>query len=553
MSFQRFRFYDVGITSPIVRTPAQWATRLMDLGEWRVLLHTKDEKFNLELHFISDSDVGWKIDGLAYPRMGNKFQYKIDSVKAKELAVEIIEKSIPVPPKSPTDLERKKYIENFIETGLRNGTLEAIVVETVRAEMYDYQRITPSNIDTELTKSILVQTCRKKGFRRMDKETKNDLRWFLGEPGVLTDEELRDLIQLKGQIPKGTTHAELVVEALRLPIGSYVNPMSCQCAMWDFGFKNLYFCKTMTVPFSTTKVEPGRSRDEMELVYLAGMIDGDMPPDPSPKNLKKACKLLTQFMPSAKWLKKQNTYWQMLSPIDHELMRDYTRFGDVVINGFLRGNQDGAVKALRDGENQVQNLGRELVFKRFILTALREKDLSPKGKSELKRSYKGNFKDMRQDMIQDYILNLKFISDDGLKYIFGLIARQMNKIIRDAPKLDKDVRVFRGLKSMQHLKPGLNKIPDFWSTSADFKVANTFVSDSGHDATFLHVLLKKGSSCLAMLATYYEGESEILLPPGSELFIQSCESFQYAPRLMRSGDCSTGEGATRICYALARS
>lgn len=146
------------------------------------------------------------------------------------------------------------------------------------------------------------------------------------------------------------------------------------------------------------------------------------------------------------------------------------------------------------------------------------------------------------------------------------IVKIINSIIANAPPLDKDIYVYRGVGSIDYIKPGeIVNSKGFLSTSSNIAVALNFANRSAEklkkkEGTLFNILLPKGTRCLFMpMATTFSNESEILLSDNINLFIDNCErqipvaNLWIAPDYREDDDiddidCTMGH--VRVCNAV---
>lgn len=546
--------------SPLVRTPEQWANKISALQSWS--LKRKIDHYMIEqtFHVLA----GWDFSKRKIQVTGRAFIPDIESQKGKELykrygyqTAEQLYDQLAAVYKLPTNgstlmyagkavnaADRPAYmllIKNGIEEFLADGTLVGLVIRPPKN--MPQQLIGPGNIDSPLSKAELVQICRKKGLKGYSHQSKLQLRKVLADPNILSDTELRQLCRLKGNsVSSQASRQELLARCLAvLPDGMYLGTGMCGCVDADFG-PNSDSC-SLTVPFGQN-VE---TVDAHQLLFLASLVDSSVVPHPSPKNLKKACELVASMQPSKKWLEKQRKYWESLPDMWGALMLDYTKYGDKIVNTFLRGQRKKAVDMYIQGSKEAKKAQEHVIFSLFLVQNFTEDSLAVAGRTILKRRYKGDLQNMKYDMGTWF--EPRYFSRSALEQMLFNVSKAMRQIIRGAPKLDKDIVVFRGLVDSQHVKATATVHNDLISTSADYFVAWRFAF--GLDATVMHVLLPKGSTVLAMLDTHFGDESEILLPPGTTLVTQQCVEAAESPNGVMTSMCGYQTNVNH-CYTVAR-
>lgn len=196
--------------------------------------------------------------------------------------------------------------------------------------------------------------------------------------------------------------------------------------------------------------------------------------DPEDINEDLQCQLLDLEYPSKKWIGKQNKYVDQLSPIDFKLLVLYSHNGDVFINNFLR---DGKIIT---NKNLLYVRSRKSTFLPII------KDLG--GSSTIVK--------------------------EELQLFAEYFVKRVEKIIRRSPVLDKDIVLYRGLRTLPYKDEEKEVIglKGFSSMSMSLQVAIDFARDRGYVEK---VIVPKGSHLIFNYESKYPIELELLPPPNS--------------------------------------
>lgn len=262
------------------------------------------------------------------------------------------------------------------------------------------------------------------------------------------------------------------------------------------------------------------------------------------------------------YINKMNTYFKNLSNEELRAIDRYTGIGYQMINAFLR---DNIITDFEDSRSQISYIMIQL-FKKIL-------DIDTydfyKNEEEIKKSLTKDFTEKIDVMIPGFIASYR----KKIVKVYKL-SNIIHKIINNAPRLNKDVIVFRGTRSSilnfgeqlefheskkslikqikdvtspKHqskysikIKGPTNNITNFFyryfrqysdlfalkiiyskknssitdkgfiSTSIEPKTALSF---SGAECCFFRIKIPKGSKCLLLSSKGYDWESELLLPP----------------------------------------
>lgn len=199
------------------------------------------------------------------------------------------------------------------------------------------------------------------------------------------------------------------------------------------------------------------------------------------KSDEELCNIVNSTKPSKKWLKSQVEYLNSLSDYQKAILTYYTYQGDKVINAYLSGNP-GKVHELIDDRSQTYE-GLEEVLEH---------------------------NDEHIDENTDIIALIADITDE------------FNRIIRNAPKLDKDIIVYRGVSDKDYFKTGKHETKTVTSTSLWINVSMIYPQKVHDDVygflAFIKILA--GTSVLFIgvaenSVSVFPWEKEILIPSGT--------------------------------------
>jgi len=172
---------------------------------------------------------------------------------------------------------------------------------------------------------------------------------------------------------------------------------------------------------------------------------------------------IEKFKPSIQFLEEQTFYIQNLDRVDKEILQFYSYQGDRLMNAYLRNSLD---------------------------------------KNKAKKTLIENKKVLTLYFITNNIIPENITDIQLLNILTDFISR-ITRIMSNAPKLDKDIVVYRGQTTETNNFNSLGLL----STTIDYSMAQQF------GEYINHIILPKGGECLWMESiSEYPGEKEILLP-----------------------------------------
>jgi hypothetical protein len=258
------------------------------------------------------------------------------------------------------------------------------------------------------------------------------------------------------------------------------------------------------------------------------------------------------------WFAAQNEYKKKLSFRDVFTLLGYTKVGDVWANEFMRGSldEDDFFQAIDDkfffkSKKEAIEHGAYTIFPLFF-TAIDElmstSDLDYHKiikNSDIHKTIKvQNKKELVTDMISYikqngtinnlatsyfYIMKMApYLTIDFWKKCIQRFCDDLQRIIDGAPKLKKQMIVYRGVKNDYYLKHDVAKLKHikvykndgFVSTSINVQKSFNFTA-LGKGCCLKKITLLPGSSALMLMGTsFFNEESEVLLGLKTEYFIR---------------------------------
>jgi hypothetical protein len=197
------------------------------------------------------------------------------------------------------------------------------------------------------------------------------------------------------------------------------------------------------------------------------------------------------------WMEQQTAYMDGLTERQKHIVYAYTIYGDELMNQFLRGTltQESAVRILQRARQQQENPLRYQHQDRTGRTEITEEDLA-----------------------------------NVLEYVPPFIE-EFKEIIHNAPKLTRQIGVFRGIRDGQFIVDRLVRNengtdyfhdPSFLSTTFYLPTATQFMDQAG-DCCLFELILEPSVSCL--LTAHFSrrrGEYEITVAPDTYMAFINC-------------------------------
>jgi hypothetical protein len=187
------------------------------------------------------------------------------------------------------------------------------------------------------------------------------------------------------------------------------------------------------------------------------------------------CDEILDQLPTVSWFEQQRDYINSLSDIDYQILMSYTYWGDGPVNNFIRYN--GNINDKKYTLANIYNIGH--IVELFHSTSC-------------------------EDFLMQY-------------------RDRLNFIIMNAPVLDKDILVFRGIKDDIYHKQKHNNLftnKGFVSTSLEASVAHA------NAPNICRIRLVKGTKCLCIItASNIPDECEIVLPDNTIFYIHAKQQY----------------------------
>lgn len=290
--------------------------------------------------------------------------------------------------------------------------------------------------------------------------------------------------------------------------------------------------------------------------------------------------LLNNLTYDTNWIAEQMQYIYSLSKYDIFTLKGYTIVGDILINNRLRktlnkthlGLADYFVngsgyfplffqidKYLTNVIEQYQETDYKNIFEASQKTysiAISKKLSSqhlPKSLTikEWWKYVSKNYKTLKNSEKYILIVNFwKYFKQDIIETVIDMFGSDIERIIKSAPHVKRDMVVYRGVTSDFYLtgaQNGIYKNIGFVSTSLDIDVAKNFQQfneNNRHDKNccLKRILILKGTKAINLMpVSEIPSEKEILLNSGTVYFIKRQKALKVFYK-------NPEDSLTRICY-----
>lgn len=219
-----------------------------------------------------------------------------------------------------------------------------------------------------------------------------------------------------------------------------------------------------------------------------------------------------------RWIRAQNAFLETLGPRDMFVVKSYTRYGDILVNGWARGALAEDVGDLLTAAHMWSRIPFQYsLYDQYDAYAERGVEMPPRSE------WLGADGGIREGLVAGIVRrNLDFFSKSAnLGPLLRQFMADIVSVMRRSPRLIGDVVTYRGFKSEEHLKDLTYVSREFGSTSVNPGVALSF---AGSTTVGLHkvycciyeLTVRAGVPCLYLGShTEFGDEYEILLPPGA--------------------------------------
>ena len=185
------------------------------------------------------------------------------------------------------------------------------------------------------------------------------------------------------------------------------------------------------------------------------------------------------------FIQKQRNYINSLPLIDQLTVNGYTHNGDVLISQYIKKSFD---------------------FKQF------EKLLNPS-------KWKNKPFPFTSQLMQLTGNPLQFsLTEEQWFQVFQLFISDFHRIVKNAPPLEYNLIVYRGLSQEFKTNSHFNKTEQFNSATLDLKIARDFIKDT---CCMLQISILKGSNVLYLNSISNYPEQEVIINIGSTYLVKN--------------------------------
>jgi len=227
------------------------------------------------------------------------------------------------------------------------------------------------------------------------------------------------------------------------------------------------------------------------------------------------------------WMKNQFQYIAELSKRDLFTIYSYTRTGDRIANSFLRKTFKpiSFLKDLKEIEDNPQTYRPyfALFFQAYDklneyteeqISEILSVDILPEKKSQIHRLFLD--KSVNLKLSEQYVIFLGLLTCFSMEFwlkIIGIYVKDIDRIIKNAPKITKKMYVYRGVDTndyfLTNIKDHIKSLNGFESTSVKVKTTFEFI---GRKCCLQRItLLPNVRALLISCVSAFPLESEILL------------------------------------------
>jgi len=237
------------------------------------------------------------------------------------------------------------------------------------------------------------------------------------------------------------------------------------------------------------------------------------------------CDLLNKYKPNKKWINDQKIYFNNLRKSVQGSFNIYSGDGYTPFNELTRNIDNISDKNLLTG------LPSKKLFEFYgevMAEILTDNDIIP-GTVTMKK-----FKSFSAFLTEMY----EHIQLKSLRKAYKYLIMVINETILNAPPINKDIYVFRGLTDIKYINENMIK-----STSINPHIATKFLNGNVENGIFM-ITVQNNTPCL-MISEWNPEEGEILLPLEAKIIDIKCTY----PEPYQNYMCTGYEKKTRFCLA----
>lgn len=271
---------------------------------------------------------------------------------------------------------------------------------------------------------------------------------------------------------------------------------------------------------SSTKDDDLAQLTRGELILYASIFDPSVNWDNTDD--KRLCEIINNHLPTQIWYQKQEQYMASLTDYEMEIIHNYTHKGDKILNTCIRYGINQGIEMLKK-----MNRNYNYVFSKALAIGVTEADLSDEGREYLKDIYDDDFDELLMSYDSNYFK--PEVTKNGLENVIGIL----NKIINESPTVDREFKVFRGMKikSSDLFQDKIITPKGFTSVSTDMMVAGIYSTELNErqGGTMTIFTVPKDSHILSIQnVSQYKDEFELLLSSQIKFRVDGCRETSMA-------------------------
>lgn len=237
---------------------------------------------------------------------------------------------------------------------------------------------------------------------------------------------------------------------------------------------------------------------------LASMLDPTITLSSTEQEI---CDIISRFEPDDIWFIEQEKYLNNLSVEYRQLFNMYSYLGDYNLNKFLRKNF-----------NDISEVFSGIITTSILVSKIFENYRKKENLSEFGK------KQLQNIDINNLSIHAAYWKPQIFYDILSKITNDINQLIISAPRSEKDIFVFRGLKNINDINKEIIISKGYLSTSLNLTTALKFTKNTNFEQpVLLRIFVPKNTPLLFISSlSGFKDEIEILFPHNIEIIMEEC-------------------------------